>query len=58
MVCFLLRTTQDPRPPTLEADIHSQSWRGSQSRSAIYGKATSQQINIGCISVQTNKLYV
>lgn len=38
---LLLRTTQDPRPTALEADLHSQSWRNSQPRGAIYGKYAS-----------------
>lgn len=56
MVYLLLRTTQDPRPPTLEADIHSQSWRSSQPCCAIYGKEMSQSINIvKSVSEQINK---
>lgn len=35
--CRLLRTTQDPCSSTLEADLHSQSWRNCQPRCAIYG---------------------
>lgn len=50
---LLLRTTQDPRPPTLEADIHSQSRRSSQPCCAIYGKEMST--NIPSVSEQNNK---
>lgn len=41
LVCLHLRTTQDPGPPTLEADVHSPSWRGGQPRGAVYGKSHS-----------------
>lgn len=55
MSYLLLRTTKDPCPPTLEANIHSQSWRSSQPCCAIYGKAMSQWINMHRISEQINK---
>lgn len=51
MVDLLFRTSQDPRPPTLEDDIHSQGWRSSQPCCAIYGKALSQSILHHCITL-------
>lgn len=55
LTCLSLRTTQNPRPPAFEADIHSPSWRSCESCCAVHGRSVAQLISFHKVSEQGHK---